>query len=72
MTKRELDFIHSAVRGLSRARRDLAGPDADSCMADVIEQLYDTHPTPLTNEEIAYMAAMVLAWTDRGSPDLVI
>ena len=71
MTKRELSFIRSAMRGLCLAREHLSCPNSESLLAEAIEQLFEEHPGPLTNEEIAYFAAMLLEWQSRGAPDLL-
>lgn len=71
MTARELAFIRAAAVGLRRARADLAAPDADKHLAAALEQLFEDHPGPLGNGEVAYLAAMLTAWQDQGSPDLL-
>lgn len=71
MTSRELAFIRSAQQGLRAAQVALSGADHLEHIRIVIEQTFENAEHPLTNREVAYMAAMLNAWEDLGKPDLL-
>ncbi len=70
MTARELAFIREAARGFRAALADLAGDDGDRLLAEAMAALQEPYDKPLSNRDIAYYAAMLMAWQDRGSPEL--
>lgn len=69
MTAREMGFIKAAARGLRLARKQLAG-DPVRAVALAMESMANPLPDPITNQEIAFYAAMLLAWEDMGKPDM--
>lgn len=71
MTPRELYFIRSAATGFRAALADLAGDDGDRILAEAMAAFHEPYDKPLSNRDIAYYAAMLIAWQDRGSPDLL-
>ena len=70
MTPRELYFIKSAATGFRAALADLAGDDGDRILAEAMAALHEPYTKPLSNRDIAYYAAMLVAWQDRGSPEI--
>ena len=70
MTPRELYFIRSAADGFRAALADLAGDDGDQILAEAMAALQEPYTKPLSNRDIAYYAAMLVAWQDRGSPEI--
>lgn len=68
MTSRELAFIRSAAKGIRKARADFSGPDSNVRLEEVIEQLFEEQPAPLTNAEIAYCAFALVLCEERGIP----
>jgi len=70
MTPRELYFIRSAAAGFRAALADLAGDDGDRTLADAMAAMHEPYTKPLSNRDIAYYAAMLMAWQDRGSPEI--
>lgn len=70
MTPRELYFIRSAAAGFRAALADLAGDDGDRILAEAMAALQEPYTKPLSNRDITYYAAMLVAWQDRGSPEI--
>ena len=70
MTPREMAFIREAARGFRAALADLSCDDGDQKLVSAMEALHEPCDKPLTNRDIAYYAAMLMAWQDRGSPDI--
>lgn len=68
MTGREMGFIKAAARGLRQARQHLA-ENPDKYIQDAMETMAEEYGKPLGNSEVAYFAAMLLAWEDAGRPD---
>lgn len=70
MTPRELYFIRSAATGIRAALADLAGDDGDQILAEAMAAFHEPYDKPLCNRDIAYYAVMLVAWQDRGSPEI--
>lgn len=70
MTPRELYFIRSAANGVRAALADLAGDDGDQTLAEAMAALQEPYTKPLCNRDIAYYATMLVAWQDRGCPEI--
>lgn len=70
MTPRELAFIREAAKGFRAALADLTGDDGDRLLTEAMQQLHEPYDKPLSNRDIAYYAAMLMAWQDRGSPEI--
>lgn len=68
MTGRELGFIRAAARGLRQAHQQLA-ENPDKYIQEAMETMAGDYSKPLGNSEVAYFAAMLLAWEDAGKPD---
>lgn len=71
MTPRELAFIREAAKGFRAALSDLSSDDGDRKLSEAMQQLHEPYDKPLSNRDVAYFAAMLMAWQDRGSPDLL-
>lgn len=69
MTGRELGFIKAAARGLRLAREKLTGPDAAHELERAVNAMADDAAQALSNHDIAFFAAMLVAWEDAGKPD---
>lgn len=70
MTPRELAFIREAALGFRTALAELSGDDGDQLLAEALAAMHEPYDKPLTNRDIAYYAAMLMAWQDRGSPEI--
>jgi hypothetical protein len=70
MGANNLGRIHSAAAGFRAALADLSGSDGDQKLAEAMQGLYDLGDKRISIEEAAYLAAMLMAWQDRGSPDV--
>lgn len=70
MTPRELAFIRECAEGFRAALAALTAADGDTKLAEAIQQLQEPWPGPLRNRDIGYLAAMLMAWQDRGSPEI--
>lgn len=68
MTGRELGFIKAAARGLCQARQHLA-ENPGKYIQEAMEAMAEDRSAPLSNSDVAYFAAMLLAWEDAGRPD---
>lgn len=68
MTGREMGFIKAAARGLRLAYQQLASNPSDY-IQDAVGAMTEERTAPLTNADIAYFAAMLVAWEDAGCPD---
>lgn len=70
VTPREMGFIRTAAKGLRLAREHLA-QDPMRFMADALEAMTADYENFMSNHDIAYFAAMLVAWEDAGKPDLL-
>ena len=68
MTGREMGFIRTAARGLRLAQQHLS-ENPEKYIREAMETMAEDHNEPLTNADVAYFAAMLLAWEDAGRPD---
>lgn len=68
MTGREMGFIRSAARGLRQAQQQLQ-EDPKRYLQEAMEAMAEERTAPLSNADVAYYAAMLLAWEDAGRPD---
>ena len=71
MTQRQLNMINAIDMGIRQARRDLAGPGAESAMKLALEEFLDDSPRPMSLATTAYITAMLIAYRDRGEPDIL-
>lgn len=69
MTAREIAFIKAAARGLRLARERLAA-DPVAAVAEAMAAMTEDFPGNMTNQNIAFFAAMLVAWEDMGKPDV--
>ena len=70
MTARELGFIRTAASGLRLAQQHLK-ENPDKYMADALELMAADFDNHISNHDIAYFAAILVAWEDLGKPDLL-
>lgn len=70
MTAREMGFIRAAAAGLRLAQRHLQ-EDPEKYMADSLELMAADFDNHISNHDIAYFAAILVAWEDMGKPDLL-
>lgn len=70
MTPRELAFIRESADGFRAALSALTSSEGDSKLAEAMQMLQEPWEGPLHNRDIAYLAAMLIAWQDRGSPEI--
>ena len=68
MTGREMGFIRAAARGLRQAQQQLA-EEPEKYIREAMETMSEDYSQRLGNTEVAYFAAMLLAWEDAGKPD---
>lgn len=68
MTGREMGFIRSAAKGLRRAQQQLT-EDPARFLQEAVEAMAEERTEPLSNADVAYFAAMLIAWEDAGRPD---
>lgn len=68
MTGREMGFVRAAARGLRQAQQQLA-ENPEKYIREAMEVMAEEYQKPLGNSEVAYFAAMLLAWEDAGRPD---
>ncbi len=71
MNAKELGMIRNAAAGFRRALAELSGDDGDAALAAAIADLHERLDKPLSGEVVGYYAAMLIAWQERGSPDLL-
>lgn len=71
MTQRMLNMIQSAEDGIRVARDELTGPGAmRRCKAALQEHLFNEKLTGLSIGAAAYLACMMIYWSDNGKPPL--
>ena len=70
MTAREIGFIKAAARGLRLAQEHLK-EDPMKYLAMSQEAMASDYDNFIGNHDIAYFAAMLVAWEDMGKPDLL-
>ena len=68
MTPREMGFIKAAARGLRLAQKHLQ-EDPATWMEKAMNTMADEAAGAISNHDIAYFAAMLVAWEDAGRPD---
>lgn len=70
MTQRQLNLLQSIQEGIELARADLKGPGAAALIEEVLQSdLFDENFKTMSAGRIAYIACMIIAWKDSGSPD---
>lgn len=62
--------IQRTVSGFRAALADLSGDDGDQKLAAAMQAIHDLGDKPISTRDAAYYAAMLMAWQDRGSPDV--
>ena len=70
MTQRQLNMIQAIQDGIRLARQELTGPGSDRALSVVLDEFLDDGPRTMSLAAAAYYAAMLMAWQDRGCPDL--
>ena len=71
MTQRQLNMIQAIESGLQQARNELSGPDAEKAIADALEEFVSDKQTSMGLAQTARITALLIAWKDRGCPDLL-
>lgn len=69
MTSRKQAFIRSAARGLRLAQQQLTENPAEYIRKAMEAMADEDDGKPISNADVAYYAAMLLAWEDAGRPD---
>ena len=62
--------IQNTAVGFRTALADLVSDDGDRKMAEAMQQLHEHDTRRLSSREVGYLAAMFIAWQDRGSPEI--
>lgn len=62
--------IQQTAEGFGAALDDLAGEQGDQKLAAAMQQLQEDSNKRLSSREVGYLAAMLMAWHDRGSPEI--
>lgn len=71
MNQRQLNMIQSAQDGIKLARSELSGPGAQNRMMDVLrENFFEEEDHSMSLGRACYLACMLIAWQDAGSPPL--
>lgn len=70
MSVNNLGRIQSAAVGFRTALADLSGNDGERKLAEAMQRLHDLGDKRISIQDAAYLAAMLMAWQDRGSPDV--
>ena len=70
MNPKELGIIRNTAAGFRRALAALSADDGDAALAAAVNDLAEHLDVPLSSELAGYYAAMLLAWEERGRPDL--
>lgn len=70
VNQRQLNMIQACQEGIEQARRDLMGPGSERVMRETLEEIGSEEPCSMGLAKAAYIAAMFIAWKDRGSPDI--
>lgn len=69
MTERQLNLLQSIQDGIELARKDLSGPGSHATMLDTIQtDIFGEEYKPMSAGRIAYLACMMIAYRDAGSP----
>lgn len=71
MNQRQLNMINAIELGLREAQAQLADPLAEDFMREALEAFVDDSQVSMGLTETARLAALLLAWRDRGCPDLL-
>lgn len=71
MTQKDLNIIRSTAKGFSEALDLLSSDYGDAALSEALCQLQEPGPKVLRSRDIGYLAAMYLAWQQRGCPDLL-
>lgn len=62
--------IQKTAEGFRSALADLSGDDSERKFAEALQQLHEDSNKRLSSLEVGYLAAMLIAWQDRGSPEI--
>lgn len=71
MTQRQLNMIQAMEQGIQLAREELRGPGAERAIAAALEEFISDEPVSMSLGRTAYITALLIAWKDRGCPDLL-
>lgn len=71
MTQRQLNMIQSIEQGLQLARDELRGPGAERAIAAALAEFLSDAVVSMSLQKTAYITALLIAWKDRGCPDLL-
>ena len=70
MNPKEMSIIRNTAAGFRRALAELSGDNGDIALASAINDFAEYLDRPLSSELAGYYAAMLLAWEERGHPDV--
>ena len=70
MTQKDLNIIHATAKGFSEALDLLSSDYGDVALSEALCRMQEPGPKVLRSREIGYLAAMYLAWQQRGRPDV--
>lgn len=70
MNPKELGIIRRTAYGIRSALNDLSRDDGDQLLSNAMQRLHEHQDGPLTSMDAGYLAVMLMAWQDRGSPDI--
>lgn len=71
VTQRQLNMIQSIEQGIQDARRDLKAGDQEHIISAALEAFVSDEVVSMSLSKTAYIAALLIAWKDRGCPDLL-
>jgi hypothetical protein len=71
MTQKDLNIIQATAKGFSEALDLLSSDYGDAALSEALCRMQEPSPKVLRSREIGYLAAMFLAWKQRGCPDLL-
>lgn len=71
MNQRQLNMMQAIEEGITQARDELKGPGSAKAIAAALADIVDDTPRSMGLAATAYYAAMVMAWKERGCPDLL-
>ena len=70
MGTNNLGRIQRTASGFRAALADLSREDGDWKLSAAMQTIHDLGDKPISTKDAAYLAAMLMAWQDRGCPDV--
>lgn len=70
MNQKELNIIRATAQGFAQALDALRSDQGDALLSAALCDLQEPYAKSLRSVDVGYYAAMLLAWQQRGSPDL--